>query len=65
MTQHWMFVIWGYVRGVVLLTVLQGWLLVVNLGNYKSLNRIAGRGRHLEVLQLCLLLLDKIAVISQ
>lgn len=36
MTQHWMFIIWGYVSGVVVLSVLPGRPLVVNLGNYRK-----------------------------
>lgn len=58
MTQHCMFIIWGYVKGVVLLTVLQERPLIVK-------HCTACRGWCLVVLQHSLPLFDKMAVIRQ
>lgn len=59
MTQHWMFIIWGYVKGVVaLLTVATR---ATPGGSYRERNGPACRGGRLVVLQHTLLLFDKMA----
>lgn len=62
MTQHWMFIIWGYVKGVVaLLTVASTATPAGRLRQLQERNGLACRGGRLVVLQHTLPLFDKMA----